>query len=255
MKPKVFAALGVLAASIVNAGPGGSELAANQTAGVARAIALFKAGELCESMRVLEKLADTEDGSVFLADIALRVFDDRGRAEELLLPWIETSERAVARVAGLRGRLPAEASVLDCAACAYSDRSVDPAYFHLVRAERGVDLEAKFDLVLTLLGKGPPILQLDESRLGQDYARALKLFEELAKARHPRAMYFYAAFLLREPGVDADGLEAFPRDRQKGLRLLKAAAELGEEEAAEVLYTHYGRAVDAGTPEVADGGG
>lgn len=245
LKAKALAALCLLAASIVYAGPGRTELVANPTAGIARAIALFRAGALCQSMRVLEKLAHTEDGSVFLADIALRVFDDRRRAKALLLPWIETSERAAARVAGLRGRLPAEASVLDCAACEYSDRTVDPAYFYLARAERGVDLEAKFDLVLTLLGRGPPILQLDESRLRKDYAKALRLFEELAEARHPRAMYLYAGFLLREPGVDADGLEAFPRDREKGLRLLKAAAELGEEEAAEVLRAHYGHAVDA----------
>ena len=242
MKAKAFAALGLLAASIVNAGPGGSEPGANSAADIASAIALFRAGELCQSMRVLEKLGHTEDGSVFLADIELRVFDDRVRAEELLRPWIETSERAATRVAALRGNVPAAASVLDCAACEYSDRTVDPAYFYLARAERGVDLEAKFDLVLTLLGKAPPILQLDESRLRKDYARALKLFEELAEARHPRAMYFYAGFLLREPGVDVDGLEGFPRDWKKGLRLLKAAAELGEEEAAEVLRTYYGGA-------------
>lgn len=222
---------------------------------MARAIALFKAGELCRAMQVLEKLAHTEDGSVFLADIELRVFEEPKRTEELLLPWIETSARAAARVAGLRGDVVTDVSVLNCSACEYSDDTLDPAYFYLARAERGVDLDAKFDLALTLLGKAPLILQLNESRRRQDYARALKLFEELVEVRHSRAMYFYAGLLLREPGIDIDGLEAFPRDREKGLRLLKEAAELGEEEAAEVLRTHYGYAVDAGTREVTDGDG
>lgn len=218
-------------------------------------IALFKAGEVCQAIRLLEKHVHTEDASVFLADIELRVFDERARAEELLLPWVETSERAAARVAALRGELVTDTSVLNCGACEYSDDTLDPAYFYLARAERGVDLNAKFDLVLTLLGKGPLILQLDESRLRQDCAMALKLFEELVEAGHSRAMYFYAGFLLREPGVDVDGLEAFPRDREKGLRLLKKAAELGEEEAGEVLHTFYGYTVDAATPEVTDGDG
>lgn len=238
MKNKVLTKIATFV-TMVGAGFGSAEPSVGRTTDLMRTIALFKAGEVCQTMRLLATLAHTEEGSVFLADIQLRVFDDSTRAADLLRPWAEVSGRATARLSALAGDA-IDATALDCATCKYSDRSLDAGYFYLARAERGVDLDAKFDLAMTLLGEGPLLLRLDEDRLDQDYGRAFKLFEELAEARHARAMYIYAAALLRPRGVEVDGLETLARDRDRGLALLKGAAALGEDQAAKTLRKHYG---------------
>ena len=196
-----------------------------------RAIGLFKDGDVPGAMAVLSAMEHSEDASIFLSDIYLRVFGDKANAARLLEPWVGATERASVRRAAITGDLTADESKLDCPECGYSDRSVDPFYFRLAQAGVGGDLDAKLELARVFLFTGGDHL-VDGEVLGLDYGRGYDLLLEMADAGDPRGMYWVSGLLSRPRGANFKGI---PRDRELGLSYLRTAAELGFGPAIEAL--------------------
>lgn len=194
-----------------------------------RAIALFKAGEVVQAIGVASTLTQSEDASVFHADMLLRVFDHAEGAIDALVPW-EGSERVDVRLAALRGETGGDESKLNCDTCRYSQRTVDAFYFMVARATHGHPDE-KLELARFFMSSAKHEL-VDGRLLGKDHARAFRLFRELADAGDPRGMFWVAGVLLRE---NASEYQDVPIDHATGWTYLNAAASFGYGPAIESL--------------------